>query len=223
MRKISENKSIKGKIAVIIFLVVGIVFMFVGLPLYGKDAYNFYELFGSQLLPIGAVITSCAVIGGILVFIPRERIISRSIAFLGVGIIVIVIGIYLSFYNQYVGISIILIGAVIAVLAVISGIVVFFLSKSENSKKSRILRVMSIIGSILCFVGGIAYISAGVIYNNSDDGNMIAMSNSIYVIIAGVFIIIGALSGLKYQIGGSLLCLIIGLIYLIMGFQILKN
>jgi len=68
-----------------------------------------------------------------------------------------------------------------------------------------------------------------VIYNNSDDGDMIAMSNSIYVIIAGVFIIIGAIAQigarneLKYQIGGSLLCLIIGLIYLIMGFQILKN
>lgn len=51
---------------------IGIVFIAVGFPLSNKPAYNYYELIVSNLLYIGEVITFFAIIGGIVVFIPKE-------------------------------------------------------------------------------------------------------------------------------------------------------
>lgn len=96
VRKISENRSIKGKVAVIVLLVIGIILIVVGFPLLNKPAYSYTELLGSNLLPIGVVITLFAIIGGIVVFIPKEdkeekrRIIKGGLV-LFIGIIILLI------------------------------------------------------------------------------------------------------------------------------------
>lgn len=96
VRKISENRSIKGKVAVIVFLVIGIILIVVGLPLLNKPAHTYTELLGSNLLPIGVVITLFAIIGSIVVFIPKEdkeekrRIIKGGLV-LFIGIIILLI------------------------------------------------------------------------------------------------------------------------------------
>jgi hypothetical protein len=224
--KIYEDRFIKGKIAVVIFLVIGIVFIVVGFPIADKPAYNYYELIGKYLLPMGAVIIFFVIIGAIVVFVPKKSIIGRSVTFMIFGIIVILMGIYLSLGNSIFwavtgGVFIIPIGIVIIILAVSYGIIGLILSKSETSKKSRIIKIKNIISSTLCFVGGLLFIVLSIIDSLNVSLTIWAMYGFSLIII-GIFTIIGALAGIKYQLGGSLLCLILGSVSVLMMGLILR-
>lgn len=88
------------------------------------------------------------------------------------------------------------------------------ISGSEQNKKFKISRILSIVSTILCLVGGILFISSS--------GELLTCTlwwgfSMFYAIGYGIFILIGVLIGLKYQAGRSLLCLIIGIITLTTG------
>jgi hypothetical protein len=68
--------------------------------------------------------------------------------------------------------------------------------------------LFSVISKILCLVGGIFFIWSYVEIKGGRGWGFEAL----LPIVFGIFIIIGAISGLKYPIGGNILCLIIGLI-----------
>jgi hypothetical protein len=80
---------------------------------------------------------------------------------------------------------------------------------AEHNKKLVKSRRLSIIGSILCLVGGILFIGSIMELLNSPYYSDV----NIYLAAAplGIFTIIGAVLGLKYQVGGRLICLTVGI------------
>lgn len=77
------------------------------------------------------------------------------------------------------------------------------ITENASSKKTEISRILSIISTIFCLIGGIAFICFGIIYG----GGYRAL-----LIFLGILTIIGAIIGLIYQRRGSIFCLGLGII-----------
>ena len=132
----SEKKKVIAIFFSIFFVVVGIFLMIFGFPLISHPGSSVDPYYGSYLLAGGVVITILAVIGGIVVLIPRHRIISRSSVFFLFGIILIIVGYFLSFVDLVLGIIILPIGVLIAgilmtIFALVGGIKGLYLSHSR--------------------------------------------------------------------------------------------
>ena len=83
------------------------------------------------------------------------------------------------------------------------------MAEFEDNKKMVTSRRLSIISSIMCLVGGILFIgSIGELMNSP---YVSAVNFGLAAIPLGIFTIIGALLGLRYQVGGRLLCLTFGI------------
>jgi hypothetical protein len=85
------------------------------------------------------------------------------------------------------------------------------ITENTSSKKSEISRILSIISIIICLIGGIAFIWFGIV-NNGDYGYLL--------IVLGIFAIIGAIIRLIYPRRGSIFCLGIGIIGLLVAWAL---
>jgi len=83
------------------------------------------------------------------------------------------------------------------------------ISETQLNLKMKIAPILSAFSTILCLLGAEFFILS----IRELRGKMWGFA-SMYAIVFSIFIIIGALSGLKYQLGGRLLCFIIGIISL---------
>jgi len=77
---------------------------------------------------------------------------------------------------------------------------------------TEISKILSIISTALCLVGGIIFFYFGITF--SDPGND---RFGPLLIVIGIFVIIGAIARLKYTRRGSILCLALGIIGLLMA------
>lgn len=88
------------------------------------------------------------------------------------------------------------------------------ITEKENNERFDLLRISSIVRTILCIAGGITFISGVPVIIRSFRG----LTQDIYfamIIVVGIITIICSLSGLKYPKIGSYLCIIIGISALI--------
>lgn len=81
------------------------------------------------------------------------------------------------------------------------------ISEKKTPPKEIAAIALSIIGSIVCLIGGIFFIFSGL----AKDANIAWGFATLGEVAFGVFTIIGALSALKYNFSGMFLCFIIGL------------
>ncbi|MFX1480344.1 MAG: hypothetical protein ACFFCI_19790, partial [Promethearchaeota archaeon] len=106
------------------------------------------------------------------------------------------------FYKLYIYI-------VISIIVALAFLGMLYITRTRATKEAdmesrKIFRITSVISSIICLVGGILVIITAVEERVGYFG--------IGTITVGIFIIIGALSGLKFQRSGFLLCLSMGVI-----------
>ena len=76
----------------------------------------------------------------------------------------------------------------------------------------EISKILSIVSTVLCLVGGVVFLIFGITF--SDPANV---RFGPLLIVIGIFVIIGAIARLKYTRRGSILCLALGIIGLLMA------
>lgn len=79
----------------------------------------------------------------------------------------------------------------------------------------EISKILSIISTVLCLVGGVILLIFGIIF--SDPVND---SYGPLMIVIAIFILVGAIARLKYTRRGSILCLALGIIGLLMAWTL---
>jgi hypothetical protein len=85
------------------------------------------------------------------------------------------------------------------------------IAEIEEDKPREEARKFQIISSLVCFVGGIIYVSS--VGDTRVGGDQFGLSRMSGILI-GIMVIIGAISGLRYRRSGPLLCFIMGLLSL---------
>ncbi|MBY8992569.1 MAG: hypothetical protein KGD58_17620 [Candidatus Lokiarchaeota archaeon] len=76
----------------------------------------------------------------------------------------------------------------------------------------EISKLLSIMSTVLCFIGGVIFLIFGITFSDPANDRFGPL-----LIVIGIFVIIGAIARLKYTRRGSILCLALGIIGLLMA------
>ena len=76
----------------------------------------------------------------------------------------------------------------------------------------EISKILSIVSTVLCFIGGVIFLIFGITFSDPANDRFGPL-----LIVIAIFVIIGAIARLKYTRRGSILCLALGIIGLLMA------
>lgn len=79
----------------------------------------------------------------------------------------------------------------------------------------EISKILSIVSTVLCFIGGVIFLIFGITFSDPANDRFGPL-----LIVIAIFVIIGAIARLKYTRRGSILCLALGIIGLLMAWTL---